>query len=474
MRATFPPLPDIAAGQVFSAAVLRHAHKAAIEYLLGESHATFPLAHVRVPSTDVYQSTYQTIWEAWALHASQAAFYRLQIKVNYGDAVNRTWWYLLQVSPDGGSSWLSVKEESGTQNTYQMKEGEVDVSGLGLTLGQVYKWRLQVAVTGNPEPADAQVHCIPWAIGTRGAVSGWAAPPTFVAGVSDPAHANALAADAYRLYAALPATSGATTQPARTEVVFPGAWTELTRAVYRYRQGRLRVGVAGSAWADTTWQWRVKVETDTASAVVYTSALIAGDEAIEPEDYDWTTHQETIDLAWVDGPAYAALQAAGITLTHGAWYRVVVEIDTPGDPGRAWAVGAMVERLTNLYASPQAGYTVPHVWSHGDQDVGPTNLNVYSADLTALYSGSEALHYDAPAVDVAADGWGHTLVHRKRYLRYLAPEGATLHHGAGLGESVGLEASSAWAYLDLETTGLAYGTSYWVYGAIACMEADSA
>ena len=474
MRATFPALPEIASGQVFSAAVMKHAHKAAIEYLLGESHATFPLAHVRPASTDVYQTTNQTIWEAWALHTSQTAFYRLEIKVNYGNAIDRTWRYTIQVSVDGGTTWQNVQEETGTQNTYQLKEGEVDVTALGLTVGQVYRWRLQVAVVNNPTPADTSVHCIPWAIGTRRAVTGWVAPPTFTAAVSNPAHANTLASDAQALYTALSPTAGATSQAAKTEVIFPGAWTELTRAVYRYRQGRIRVAVAGSAWADTTWQWRVKVETSAASAVVYTSAQIAGDEALEAEEYDWTTHQETIDLAWTGGAAYAALTAAGITLTHGAWYRVVVEIDTPGAAGRAWGIGAMIERLTNLNATPLAGYTVPHVWSHGDQDVGPTHLNVYSADLTALYSGAEALHYDAPAVDVVANGWGQTLVHRKRYLRYLATEGATLRHGAGLSESVGLQAATGWTYLDLETTGLAYGTSYWVEGAEACMEADDA
>jgi len=478
-RATFPAIPTIEAGQVFSAAVLRQGHAAAINYLFGESHASWPLAHVRLPSTDVYQSAYTTIWELWGLHASQTLYYRLLIKVNYGNEFDRTWAYRVQVSPDGGATWYTAAGESGTQNTYQLKENVVNLAAVSdgaggyiddhLTLGQVYKWRLQVAVTDQPDPADCTVHCIPWALGTRKSVAGWATPPTFTAATSNPAHANTLADDAQALYDALPPGDAALTFPSLHTITFASTWEELTRAVYRYRPDMLYVAVLGSAWADETWQWRVKVETDSASAVVYTSSAIAGDEATELSEYSWGNAQ-MIDLT--TGAAATALAAAGITLTLGDWYRVVVEVYSTASPGRAWAAGAAIYRTSNMAAA--AGYTVPHLWAHGDQNIGPTYLNQYSADLTALYSGAERLHLDTGAVDVVENANGHALAHRRRYLRYLATEQPRIYYGADMDQTYDPPASATWTALDLDSVGLPYGGVYWVTGADACMEADDA
>jgi len=478
-RATFPAIPTIETGQVFSAAVLRHGHAAAINYLFGESHASWPLAHTRTPSTDVYQSEYTTIWELWGLHASQTLYYRLMIKVNYGNASDRTWAYCVQVSPDDGTTWYTAFSESGTQNTYQLKENVVNLAAVNdgaggtiadhLSLGQVYRWRLQVAVTDQPDPADCTVHCIPWALGTRKSVAGWVTPPTFTASTSNPAHANTLASDAQALYDALPPGEAALSFPSLHTIIFASTWEELTRAVYRYRPNQLYVAVLGSAWSDETWQWRVKVETDSASAVVYTSGAIAGDEATELSEYSWDNAQ-LIDLT--TGDAATALAAASITLTLGEWYRVVVEVYSTADPGRAWAVGAAVYRVSSGAAGE--GYTVPHLWTHGDQDVGPTYLNQYSASLTALYSGAERLHVDTAAVDVVENGNGHALQHRRRYLRYRGVDQVRIYYGADMGQTYDPPASATWTALDLDSVGLPYGGIYWVTGAEACMEADSA
>lgn len=465
----FPAIPTFEAGQVFSAAVMRHGHAAAISYLFGESHASWPLAHVRPPSTDVYQSIYQTIWELWALQSSQVFYWRLLVKVNYGNAIDRTWSYRIQASPDGGTTWHDVRTESGAQNTYQLRQGTIDISALGLTIGQVYKWRLQVAVTNQPDPADCTVHCIPWAMGTRKTVSGWTTPPTFTAGTSNPAHANTLTSDAQALYQALPPADAATSFPSLHTVTFSETWEELTRAVYRYRPSSLYVAVLGSAWGDSSWQWRVKLETDSASAVVYTSGTIGGDEATELSEYSWDNNAL---IGLTTGAPAAALAAAGITLTLGEWYRVVVEVYSVSAPGRAWAAGAAIYRVSGNVAG--AGYTVPHLWAHGDQNIGPTYLNQYAASLTALYSGAEQLHLDTPAVDVVADGSGHALTHRRRYLRYRAPKQARIYYGAEMDRTYDPPASEEWASIDLDSIDLPYGAIYWVTGAEACMESDSA
>jgi len=243
------------------------------------------------------------------------------------------------------------------------------------------------------------------------------------------------------------------------------------RAVYRYRGNKLRVAVAGSAWSDTTWKWRVVFDRGNlpeTTAIVYTSAEIAGDEAVEPEEYTW--HEAVIDLT--TGDAAAAIAAAGIPMNRGVWRIIRVEFYSDGVAGRAWAIGASIARESD--GVPGAGYAVPAIWDQGDQDIGPTKLQVYSDDLTALYSGSEALFFDSPAVSYVENGWGYTFVHRSRYLWYLAPDGGTLYYGAGLDQTYSLPASTAWVHIDLETIAIPYGGTYWAYGVESCMEADSA
>lgn len=480
-RVHWPAQPTVESGSVFSAAMIRYAHGAAISWLHGESLASFALPHVRLPSTDVYQTDYQTIWELWAIHAAQLAYYRLLVKINYGDAINRTWAYRMQVSPDNGATWYTAREASGTQNTYQTHDGTIDLTAVAdgsggfiadhLTVGRVYKWRLQVRVAVQGEPADCTVHLVPWSIGTRKSVAagdGWQTPPTFTAATSNPAHLNTLAHDARALQHALPPGEASTSLPALHTVTFSETWEELTRLVYRYRPNMLYVVALGSAWSNETWQWRVKVETDTLSAVVYTSGAITGDEAQELEDYSWANAQ-MIDLT--DGAAAAALAAAGITLTLGDWYRVVVEIYTTASPGRAWAIGAAVYRTSDN--TPGAGYTVPHLWAHGDTNIGPTYLNQLSASLTALYSGSEALHFDAQGVDVVAQGSGHALAHRRRYLRYVAPDQPRIYYGPDLDRTYDPPAAATPEPVDLDAVGVPYGSIYYVTGAETCMEADS-
>ena len=476
---TFPLIPEMESGQVFSAAIMRYTHKAAIEYLLGESHASFAVPHVRTPSTDVYQSEYQTIWELLGYHASHTLYYKLAVKINYGNAIDREWHYRIQVSPDLGATWYTAREATGTDNTYQDEDGAVDLSAVAdggggfltdhLNVGGLYKWRLQVKCGNMPDPADCTVHLVPWGIGTRKAVSGWAAPPTFAAGASDAADANVLRADANALYAALPQATPGTAQPWYTIVSFTETWTELSRVAYRYRGDQLRVAVAASGWGNETWQWRASLQDEAGnSAVIHTSAEIWGDEALDADAYAWDTATVTLTA----GDAATAIAAAGITLTAGEWYRVVVEIYTTASPGRVWGFGTRVDRLSS--GALGGDYAVPHLWAHGDTDIGPTNLNVYSDDLTALYSGSEALGLDVPFVDVVENSAGVSLVHRKRYLYAFDASGASIRYGAGYATTYSLtDAADAWGWVDLEAVGVPYGAAYWVSGVSGAVESDA-
>ena len=477
-RPTFPLIPEIEDGQVFSAAIMRHTHKAAIEYLLGESHAAMALPHVRVPSTDVFSTDYQTVWELWGYLQSYLLYYKLAIRINYGDALNRNWHYRIQVSSDGGTTWYTAKEETGTQNTYQDKEGTVDLTtvsdgGAGsiddhLTLTAFYLWRLQLKVSNQGSPADSTVYCIPWGIGTRGAVSGWVTPTTFAAATSAAADINTLRTDANALHAALPTANVGTTQPAYALIY--GDWVELSRVSYRYLGDQLRVQVAASGWQDGTWKWRARLidEADN-TATIHESGEVGGDAIYGDPEY-WIWRGTTITLT--AGAVAAAIAAAGITLTRGDWYRVIVELYTTADPGRVWGLGARVDRLSS--GTVGVDYTVPGTWTHGDTNVGPTKLNVYSADLTALYSGTESLSLDVPAVDIVADSAGTSLVHRKRYLFYYNAVGATIHYGADYATTYGLtDSAAAWAWVDLEAVGVPYGGAYWVSGVDIATETEA-
>ena len=483
-RIPFPTIPVVADGQVFSASLFKDGYKAGIEALLGESHGSFALRHTRALSADVYQTTYpvdpevgQSVWKTYVRLTSFTFYQRLHIYQDSGNGALH-WYYRFILYDYAGETWYTIAEGSGTNTTVYNVEGTVDLTAVSdgdggyvadhLMIGNIYKVYLQL----KTEAETYHTCCKPWEIGTRSAVSGWVAPPTFAAEESAAADANILRTDLNALHAAVSSTNAPTAQPEKTFIATTETWQELMRAVYRYRKNKIRVAVAGSAWSDTTWQWRVRVWTSAlgeASAVVYTSEEITGDEALEPEEYTW--HEAVIDLT--TGDAAAAISAAGFALTRGAYRRVSVEFYSDGVAGRAWAIGACIARESD--GVPNAGYTVPNIWEHGDQDVGPTNLNVYSSDLSFFYTGgNEELYFDSPAVSVVENGWGYTFVHRSRYLWYLAPDGGTLYYGAGLDETYSLPASTAWVHIDLETIAIPYGGTYWAYGVTCCLEADSA
>ena len=482
-RVPFPTIPVVEDGQVFSASLFRDGYKAGIEQLLGESHGSFALSHVRPESADVYQTTWpedpevgQSVWKTWLRLTSFTFFWKIHCCQNSGNSALHYYWRFI-LYDYGTETWYTLASGDGTHTSYTNLISTVDLTTVSdggggyvadhLAIGNIYKVYLQL----KTETEAYNALCIPWQCGTRGAVSGWVAPPTFAAGESAAADVNVWRTDLNALNAALPGTNIPTAQPEKTFIATTETWQELTRAVYRYRPNKVRVMVAGSAWSDTTWQWRVRVYNGAPtelSAVVYTSDEIAGDEAVEPEEYTW--HEAVIDLT--TGDAAAAITAAGFSLAAGIYNRVAIEFYSDGVAGRAWAVGASIVRESD--GVPGAGYGVPAIWEQGDRDIGPTKLNVYSGDLTALYSGSEALFFDSPAVSYVENGWGYAFVHRSRYLWYLAPDGGTLYYGAGLDQTYSLPASTAWVHIDLETIAIPYGGTYWAYGVESCMEADSA
>lgn len=482
-RVPFPSIPVVEDGQAFSASLFKDGYKAGIEALLGESHGSFALRHVRPESADVYQTTWpvdpevgQSIWKTWVRLTSFTFYYKLFLRQNSGNGALHYYWRFI-LYDYGTEEWYTIASGDGTDTSYANAESTADLETVSdgdggyvadhLAIGNIYKVYLQL----KTETEAYNALCIPWEIGTRGAVSGWTAPPTFAAEESDAADVNIWRTDLNALHDALSGTNVPTAQPEKTFIATTETWQELMRAVYRYRKNKIRVAVAGSAWSDTTWQWRVVIYTAAlggASAVVYTSEEITGDEAEEAEEYTW--HEAVIDLT--TGDAATAIAAAGFVLTRGVYRRIAIEFYSDGVAGRAWAIGASIVRESD--GVPGAGYGVPAIWEQGDQDIGPTKLNVYSGDLTALYSGSEALFFDSPAVSYVENGYGYTFVHRSRYLWYLAPDGGTLYYGAGLADTYSLPASTAWVHVDLETIDIPYGGTYWAYGVESCLEADSA
>jgi len=483
-KIAFPAIPVLENGMVLSAATLNHAFTAAERWLLGESHAPLACQHTRFASTDVYQEDYQTIWTCYLRHTSNTLVYKLHIKINYGNAIDRDWYYQIQVYD--GSTWYTAKTETGTDNTYQNKEGTVDLTtvsdGSGgyiddhLVAGTVYQWRLQVKCGRQGEPADCTVHCLPWTLRLRNSVSGWQTPPTFAAATSSADDFNDMRTDLNALYAAMSDVNIHSTQMAEHEITsVADTWEEYTSCVYRYRPESIYCNVQGCTQThsdpDTRyWKWRLAVYDDTTPtangpAYVYTSDAQYG-AGLDPNQYTWDS--ATIDLT--AGAAASALSTAGITLTFGNYYRLVIEVCRGDANEAAYIRHGILLRLSDN--TPDAGWDTLNDWAHGDTDVGPMHLNKLADNLTDLYTGNERLWNETLAVDTTSGGLGCAGVHRKRYLHYIASAAPRVYYGVAFDSTYDLSASNTWTSVDLGDVGVPYGTVYFVDNVTCAFECD--
>ena len=178
--------------------------------------------------------------------------------------------------------------------------------------------------------------------------------------------------------------------------------------------------------------------------------------------------------------------STGVTGT--AWAEVTNDFSTPATCG-TMSLRLMCPNVLggtawfdSVTLSKEAWEALPS-WEHGDQDIGPTKLNIVSRNIPIFNSGGAEQLFGSNLVSPAYADEGtterrHTGVHRKQYLHYLPINGTlepTIHYGSNMTrqgtESLG--AGTTWLNYDLEQIdNLCYGMYYDIKDAIAAYEAD--
>jgi hypothetical protein len=462
-----PNIPTVETGQVLGASTL-NGYRRGIELLYGQSHAREVLPHALVIKEDVYQSTFQTVWTGWCEHYSDTVYYAFRIKTDYGNDVDRSWYYQLQIY-DNTDTWVTILSDNGTDNTYQWINGTTDMSAAtDMTVGTQYQWRMQLKFSAQE---DAHTCFDMFGFGERGAVSGWTTPHTFTAATSAAVDLNGLRTDVLALYDALSLTyAGQSHEPETAMTPDVSSWQDYTQMAMRYKPTSIYCQVQGNMMAARTWYWRMKVQDQSGNeAVVYTSEAITGTSAFQ-------TNAATVDLT--TGDAATALSAAGITLTIGDWYKIIIQ------GARGVSDQTLILRHAVCYKVPQdsafdaSWASMTNVACSDTPALGV--YNALSTNLTALYSGDEAVFYDVPAISQIENSVGQVLLHRARYLHYLNPNSATLFYGATTGQTYSLPnestagvASGEWITVDMEAIGVPYGLHYLADNVACAYESES-
>lgn len=455
---SFPTISPVTSGQTLGAAQL-NSYKSALEYLLGESHAPMSLPG-RASSVARYQTSWGTVWTGYLYHGSNTLYYLMRMHNQGSGKVCHA--RLLYTGDDGAQH--VVKTISAVNNDWTVHSGTVDLSSeTQLTPGRAYEWRWQTRTDEETYNTVLEV----WTVAERGAISGWLAPPTFAAGMSDPDDLNTLRTDLNLLYANMVARTAALCRPtAQGWENDLENWHSRALAVWRYRPQRLYARVRLRASARVWCQWRVSLSDQAdRSAALYTS------DEIEVFDRRWAS----VTIGMTDAAVAAALSAAGITLTAGQYYTVKVGIRKTQPAPDAYSLDhVFLCRLSSQ--APAAGWAVPHLFAHGDTAISPANMAAYSTDLLELYSGGERLWGESPAMWAGGhqdQAYGY---HRKRWLCYLHAEDARpqLYHGANLADSMDLPTGTGWQVYDLgQVAGLPWGGLMYLTGCTAAFECDA-
>lgn len=317
MRPTYPIIATLVNGQVLSAEHLK-TYNAALEYLLAESHAPFPLGGA-MPSAytdDSPSDTPHTAWSGYTRHAGNALQYCFQVGEN-SDNAGQEYHAIIQYYGDD-SAYHTVGTVSGEGSAYLT--GAIDISSALMTAGCIYEWRVQVYGNdvGTHSADDYNVSYQHWWMAEYRSVSAasWKVPHTFTcAGTSSATHFNDWKTDLDLIEAVIPDMQWLTGNSI-IQTNSDTDWHEgIFRGAYPYRPDRLYLGLQCALTGGSDWQWRAAItDTNGSSVVFYTSGTIAGTGA-----RDWDTATVEIDPGTTAG---SLITAEGITLTRGSYYRV--------------------------------------------------------------------------------------------------------------------------------------------------------
>jgi len=459
----YPVIPEVETGQALGATVLNAYHKA-VRYLLGRSHE--PITVQNSPQLSTYGTSWKRMYSWWLPYR--------------GDRIN--YHYALSTSSAGKTAYLELRYVGDDTNehvaladsTTGSKTGASTLTagthyGTSMTAGQIYEWRAYLKGADGSNYAI----CDWWELSTYyNAVTGWAAPHTFVAdAVSAAANLNIFKTDcaALKTYR-LDGAKGFTVDRSIFYTSGSTSWLEAARFCYRYRPQMLRFNV----WCDMTpspgvyWQWQI-------SGREWGSAT-------------WTTlYTQPVSTKYgnLSGGEWGTECAVNIGslvggLAFGDWVQLKVEIKASA------ASNLQCQRYYgNRYSSlaPAAGWAAMTDFVEGDSDIGPTNLNKISTNLVMLYSGAEALWGYTAATGMGGntvdDGDAnikrHSGVHLHRWLHYKPASGSTptIWYGPNTSRTLTLGTDAGWQAYDMEGSEIWPGLAYEISGCEGVFESDS-
>lgn len=457
----FPNIPEVEDGQIIGATHLNSLARAC-EHLLGLSHASYTLPYATAVLSTL-EDAYTELATYWMYHAAALVAYWF---IGGQTSAGKTWYIQLQYYGDD-AAWHTVQTWSDTASP-SAQVGTLDLSAeANITVGKVYQWRWLAKTSDETYYTTLQVRYF----ATRTAVAGWVAPPAIAAGASSAAALNTYRNNLVALNAGVvPSVNPLGMCEDQKEHTDPqDDWVAYTQWAYRYRPNGLYVGVWGKIMGGH-WGWRVKF----ADAAGNQATIYSVDDI--PASADWT--KQAVDLDLTTGGVATALSAAGITLTLGAGYLVILEAKRQSDDWRLYLDYAMCVRTSD--GTPGGSWADNKLWAHLNQDVGPTQLNKVRTDMLELYTGgAEELWGDHHASHYHDGDNTYAGVHLKRYLVYYAVEGEqpTLLYGADYAEEYGLPACTAgagaeWRSFVPSEAGVALGSYYLVDDVGAAFEMD--
>jgi len=478
----FPAIAEVVDGQVLSAAQLNSV-KEALEHLLGHSHGPNGVVATQKGKATL-TNDYITLWQGYMIHIADAAL-AYTIALTWAGA-GGCQWRLCYRGDDGNLHDADgfPKDETATG----IHSATVTLTGTSMTIGKVYSWYLRVESDDEHPHVTGDVWRLCETPKSTWGTTHWITPPTFANGLSDDADLNALKTDCDALHE----DKVSTVNPFFTvddEVTYNcGSLAPVAYGRFCYRPNHLYVQISGRMKVGTSWTWRPTIEYQDGS-----TALLAESDAITSgDDFKWD--QASFDISGLATP-----------LVFGTPYRVEIEVATGSDD---LEVKEVLILLGNGAGTPAVGWEVPVLFAEGDTTLSAANMNKYSTDLTALYTGgvealwgiNEAIQYNSEDHANSENGTGFKRMfggaHQKRYLIYRHEEvtgditdGPRLNYGEGHDWHVDLPTGddfdpspdnaslsiSEWLTYDLsDLPMMAFGTLYSVEHAYVAFECDQA
>ncbi len=450
--ALWPNLTEFADDRVLGASALRD-YSDAVNLLLAESLAPYALQRCQEFAPSSSYSSYQVAGDWYQYHQANTVYYRVYLKNE--SAIGTTYARFYYV--DGAGAETAIGSEFSVYSYYwSLCTGTIDVSGLGLTVGQPYRLRLRIKGNNSSNRPFSEV----WGLGEQLSMSGWATPHTFVNGAtSAAADLNTWRSALTALHNYLSPVNPLTMCASSFDIPTSGSAQLYFGATHRYQPDQMYVAIEIKTYNTTAVEWYVDRYSDPATYTRrYTSSAL-------PNTYGAYT--------WYSVP-YINEASAGLTV--GSYYKYAVKAMKPSND--ATIKRAVIIRIPA--AAPAATWYTPAQFAHGDTAISAATLNAISADINRFYSGGANEFWgQVPAVGylVSASTRNFSGVHRKRWLNYLGTSSDQININYGLGYSgvvTSLPRQTYWQSYDLESSAVPLGARYVVEGVACAFESDEA